>query len=199
MTDRKQGGSLWFWLLVIVSVAFILAHFSKVSAQDWDRLSLPGKSMTAAPITVEQPTRPSFNMGDSSVVMPLLKLFGALVLVVGAIYGSLYILRRMMGSRLAGNRGQKIIEVLEISHLTPKKAVSLVRFGERAVLVGMAENSLSVLAELDAAETGKIMDEIAKTTSENVGFKNLFSAAKDKLDLAGMKKIKAALLVRQAQ
>jgi len=65
--------------------------------------------------------------------------------------------------------------------------VSLIRYGQKSVLVGVAENSISVLAELDSDETKKIISDCTVGKRE-AGFKSVFAGAKEKLKTFEMKK-----------
>jgi flagellar biosynthetic protein FliO len=184
-------------LLVIVSAAFILARYGSASA---DPLEGQVKTISEQKTDDQQSvqSKSSGNLFNAtgendSMVIPLLKLFGALVVVVAAIYGFLLILRKMMGSKLSGNRSNSLIEVLETTHVGQKKSVSLVRYHDRSVLIGVADNSISVLAELDSVETGKILSGVSAGSPSN-GFENILHHARRKIGNIGMKKIKAALV-----
>ena len=57
----------------------------------------------------------------------------------------------------------------------------------------MADNAISVLAELDSEETGKIIREAA-AGRKPAGFKSVFDSARGRLEGAGLGKIGAAML-----
>jgi flagellar biosynthetic protein FliO len=119
--------------------------------------------------------------GTSVTVFPsLLRIISALVLVIGAIYGGLYLLKRMMGTKYAGAKKFGNLEVLETIHIGPKKTVSLLRVGEKSVLVGSTDGSMSLLSELSPMETSKIMAEVEVTPSSE-SFGNLFKSAVEKI------------------
>jgi flagellar biosynthetic protein FliO len=64
------------------------------------------------------------------------------VLGAGAIYGS---------KRLAGkfaNLPGKRIKIVETAHLGPRKAVHLLRIGDRCLLIGSTNDNISKLADL---------------------------------------------------
>jgi len=84
-----------------------------------------------------------------------------------------------------------MIEVLETSFIAQKKSVSLIRFAERAVLVGVTDNSMTPLAELSSDETAKVISEIQNERT-GAGFKGMLNSAREKyktLNLGGTKTI----------
>jgi flagellar biogenesis protein FliO len=100
--------------------------------------------------------------------------------VIASIYGGIYLLKKMMGRRYVGAQNQCNLEVLETIHIAPRKTITLLRVGERSVLVGSTESSMSMLTELDGTETTKITQSIAsETTPDNFG--NFLKVAVDKI------------------
>lgn len=81
----------------------------------------------------------------------LLKLLGALVLIVVVIYGSVWIMKRFSGARSATGGG-KAITVLERHFLAPKQALYLIRVGKQHMLVGGAESGLRHIADIPAED-----------------------------------------------
>jgi len=67
-----------------------------------------------------------------------------LVVVLGgvAIYGS----KRLAGK--LGNLPGKKIKIIETAHLGPRKAVHLLRIGDRCLLIGSTNDNISKLADL---------------------------------------------------
>lgn len=192
---KRRGLTFKIIILLVVSAAFVLAKFGKAGAQEFSPAKDKQEFSQTAPVhesTVDTKTAPEFGRksGDS-LVMPMLKLVGALLLVVVAIYGFLFVLKKMMGQ---GNGGAgKMIEVLESSAIAPKKSVALVRYSDKAVLVGIADNAISVLAELDPKETKKVMQE-SQSGRTPVGFKGVLDSARGRLDILGLNKFKAAII-----
>lgn len=116
---------------------------------------------------------------NSSALLSALKLAGAMIVVIGAIYGFLFFLRKMMGKRLSSNRKQRFLELLETTYIGQKKSISLVRFADRAILIGSSENNIAPLAELDSEETSRLLQET--TPAKNItGFRSLLSDAREK-------------------
>ncbi len=128
-----------------------------------------------------------------SMLWPLLKLLGALTLVIGSIYGFLYLLKKMMGSKLSSNREHRFLEVLETTYIAQKKSVALIRVADRSVLVGVTEGTITPLTELDKDETAQMMRDLT-TENRPVGFKNMLSEARDKFRSFNARKIKSSEL-----
>jgi len=80
----------------------------------------------------------------------LLKLLGALVLILVIIYGSVWLMKRVSQGKLAG-KGD-IINVIERRYLAPKQAVCLIRVGEQNLLVGLSEHGINHIADVDISE-----------------------------------------------
>lgn len=123
----------------------------------------------------------------SSATPSLLKLFSALIVVVAAIYVGIYLLKRLMGKKYTGNRQNNLLEVIETTYIAPKKSVSLLRVADKSVLVGMTENQISVLTELDSEETRKVLATVAPEI-EGESFGSLLRHATDKIKEISLKR-----------
>ncbi len=133
------------------------------------------------------------DLGGAPSVMPsLIRIISALVIVIGAIYGGLYLLKKMMGRKYSGVKQNSHLEVLETIHIAPKKTISLVRVGEKSVLVGATEASLSLLTELSQAATARIL-ETTETAPAPESFGNLLKMAVDKVKEVTRKKSGAVI------
>ena len=80
----------------------------------------------------------------------LLRTFGALLLIVGLIAGVAWGLRRFGGARFgAPNQDAPDLAVLATVGLGERRSLSVVRFGERTLLLGATGQSITLLAEED--------------------------------------------------
>jgi flagellar biosynthetic protein FliO len=104
------------------------------------------------PTATDQPVDADY--GFEGGVMPAIgKMIAALVVVIVAIYVGVYLLRRFMnGQRKRAGQGS-LLEVIETSHLAPKRSLALVRVADKAVLIGMGETGMTMLTELDPDQT----------------------------------------------
>jgi flagellar biosynthetic protein FliO len=167
-------------------VVLVVPKLGKVAA-----ITNPDPTNIGSVATVTDETGPANVESDKpvseSLTWSMVKLVGALAVVVVGIYGFLYILRRMMGGKLSANRTSRLIEVLETTFVAQKKSVSLVRFGDRAVLIGISEGNMTALAELGSEETTKIMAASA-VEKPAPGFKNILHDAREKWLNLGIKR-----------
>ena len=104
-----------------------------------------------------QPATPASTPDIGSAYGSLMKMIVALVVVIACIYGGMYLLGRVMGKRGKGAVAGKNLELIESTYVAPKKTVSLLRVGEKAVLVGVTDNGITMLTELDRAETASLL------------------------------------------
>ncbi len=85
--------------------------------------------------------------------------FVSMVLVLGgvvaAIYGLFYLLKRMSGRNLPDN---DLIRIVSTKSLSSTRGVHLLSLGKRYLLVGSAENSVNLIAEIDDKETRDEID-----------------------------------------
>lgn len=92
--------------------------------------------------------------GGGSIMRALL----GLVVVLGAIYGVHWLLRRWGQSRLQGVAGTAgVIDVVATTPLAQGRALHLVRVGEELVLVGATEQSITRIGNIDAGVLGPQM------------------------------------------
>lgn len=196
MSKKNRKILLVIIIILIVSASLIMSQFGDVSAGDGNTTEEVSESSSTfvEKETSEQSAKPVYN---ESIAFSLAKLLGALLVVVVGIYGFLYLLRRMMGQRFSGNRSSNLIEVLETAYVAQKKSVSIVRFSDRAVLIGVGESGISVLAELNAEETGRMVAGFAAEKPSS-GFRSVLRDAKGRLTGLNMGRLKTLRLSRNA-
>lgn len=129
----------------------------------------------------------------SSAAPSLFKIISALVIVIVCIYAGVYLLKRMMGRKYSGNRQHNLLEVIETTYVAPKKSVTLLRVAEKAVLVGMSENQITVLTELDADQTRDVLASI-KPEPHPENFGSVLRMATEKIKEFGLRKTKKTAL-----
>ncbi len=107
-------------------------------------------------------------MGDGpSVIGLIVRLVLSLGVVIGLLLAAAAVVRRRAGFGLLkglGGGGKTKLDVLGRSSLGRSASVAVVRFGERAVLVGVTDERVSVLAEAPVAEV--VAPEPVAATSE---------------------------------
>ncbi len=116
----------------------------------------------------------------SSTLPSMFKLAAALAVVLVAIYVGIYLLKKMMGRKYTGNRTNNLLEVLETTYVAPKKTVSLIRVADKAVLIGVAENNISILSEIDSVKTKEMLASIEYEPQQD-NFTRMLKTASQKL------------------
>jgi flagellar protein FliO/FliZ len=86
-----------------------------------------------------------------SVFPSLWRLFGALLVVLALVWGTMWVARRFLKGRFNGT-ARSNLKVVERMYLAPKRSIELVSIGERILVLGVTENQISMLTELEADE-----------------------------------------------
>lgn len=112
--------------------------------------------------------------GEISLSSIILKLGLGLGLVILLVWGSVALLRKSaVGRQFAGGTGH--IRVLERSYLGPKKSICLVRIGQRTLALGVTEDSITALAQLEDEEVPLTADQAGEGSSFVAQFKSILS------------------------
>lgn len=80
----------------------------------------------------------------------LARMVFSLFVVLVLIWGAVQILQRV--SKTSANKGSSHIRVLDRAHLAPKRAIYVVQIGSQSLALGVTDNQITTLAELDAEE-----------------------------------------------
>ncbi|MBK7140719.1 MAG: flagellar biosynthetic protein FliO [bacterium] len=116
----------------------------------------------------------------------IVKMVLALVIVIICIYTGIWLLKKMTARRHGGSRKAFMLEVLETAYIDPKKSLSLVRVADKSVLIGVTDNQISVLTELDTELTKAAM-EAANQGNQGDSFTTMLKSATQKLGGFGKK------------
>jgi len=200
---RKNSGynrRVILTLVVMATLALVGVTMIKVDPAGAQAGPGVGKSASLSGSQVGDAERSAPGAGDESdgtsppsIVAAVVKMISALAVVIAVVYGALYLLRKLMGRRYGGAAGGGSLEVLQTTYVGPHKAISLVRVGRRSVLVGVTDNHISTLTELDPEETDEITTRTDHRTVRSESFSRALSGAVVKLKTVGLKKKQAAL------
>jgi len=179
-------------VVVIVAVALGGLTMMNVDPVRADRNTVgsetnPATTMTAAETGPAVPTE-----AEPSLMAALAKMISALAIVSAVVYGALYALRKLMGRKYGANGANGSLEVLQTTYVGQHKTISLVRVGERSVLVGVTDQQITTLTELDVDETMALTQQVERPV-QNDSFSRVLSTATGKLKLFGLNKKRAAL------
>ena len=95
---------------------------------------------------------------DTSLIALLVRVVVSLGVVMAVMAGAAAVLRRsgVVGTASVGKRGLRRrhvpLEVIARHGLSRSSSVAVVRLGERALVLGVTEHQVSLLAEIDPAE-----------------------------------------------
>jgi flagellar biosynthetic protein FliO len=88
---------------------------------------------------------------DPSTMMTLVKTMGALLLVVGFILTLSWVAKRYLRAGLLSVQQGGEIKILQSFHFEPKKKLMVVAVNDHKLLLGVSENSISLLTHLEKA------------------------------------------------
>ena len=84
--------------------------------------------------------------------LDIVKAFIPLIIIVGLLYGVLLLIKKY-GTPFKGNKGVSVpIKVLSTQMIMPKKFISIVRVDDKLLVLGVSENSITMLKELEPSE-----------------------------------------------
>ncbi len=107
----------------------------------------------------------------------IVKAFVPLILIVGLLYAVLYFVRKN-GITIKGKNSKLVkIEVLSTQSLIPKKYISVVRVQDKFLVLGISDNSVSLLKEIEGidedipASEDESKDSFLNILKKNIGLK----------------------------
>lgn len=192
---KKKQQLFTLGIIIVALMGVLIINSGSVTADNSAKLKT--EEVEQAPVnnaTAVDNNKSATPIGKyTSQVMPsMFKLGGALILVIACIYGGLFLLKKTMGKKYSTNKSNNNLEIIETTHIAPKKTLTLVRVADKAVLVGTTENNMSVLTELDETKTAELLAQMDIETEQD-NFKDIISIASNKLkNLAGGKKTASA-------
>jgi flagellar biogenesis protein FliO len=97
---------------------------------------------------------------EKNIVVSLIEVFLKLGVVVGLLYGTLWLIRRMRQepSLRWGGEGRDLVTVLESTRLTPDKSLHVVSVGGRVLLLASGPQGVALLSEFAEGEFSDALD-----------------------------------------
>lgn len=180
---NKQTRKTFTLTAIILSVA----AFGLIATHSLQGNGGQQSSDTLGQVMQDATPAPAQNADPGSPLWTIVKMLSALTIVIAALYGGLYLLKRLMSNRRVSATSTAALEVIESTYVGPKKMVSLVRVGGKAVLVGVTDQQISMLTELSAEETTALSTAHAPVkTGETFG--QLFKRTTEKFRESKVKK-----------
>jgi flagellar biosynthetic protein FliO len=81
------------------------------------------------------------------------KTLGSLVLILGLIVGTMWLLKRFMTFGKPAAAGGIAMEIAGVLHLGPRRSVYAVKAGSQVILLGVAEHAITFLTQLPESST----------------------------------------------
>jgi flagellar biogenesis protein FliO len=112
----------------------------------------PGEIPSAGTESAESPGEvPNPGMGSMAV-----KVIGSVLLLIGILYAGMYAMRVLSGRTGRGGSYSGAISVLHKTHIAPKKAIYVLKVGEKAMVVGVTDSQINHLSDLSDEELGSL-------------------------------------------
>lgn len=186
--NRQNRRRLWTvgLVLAVALTGLFMVNTQPVSAER----SLDASALNAANdgSTTGMTTSPT-----GSLTGAMVKMVSALAIVVICVYFGLYLLKRLTGRRPGSGLKNDVLEVLQTTHLGPRKTISLVKIGNRSVLVGVTEQQISTITELDQVETQEILAGEPAAEEKPDAFSGVLKSATLRLKAFGLTRKRTAL------
>ncbi|MDA1263453.1 MAG: flagellar biosynthetic protein FliO [Planctomycetota bacterium] len=99
-------------------------------------------------------------------------------LLLAAIVGAAFLLRRMMSGSLKGRAAKRSLAIVEVLPLGGKRQLAVVRCYDRTFALGLGEKDVSLVAELDA-----VIGAESTAAADEAPFDRLLEVAKSRLAL----------------
>jgi len=84
-------------------------------------------------------------------ITSVIKMFSALLLVLGIFMGSFYLLRRVL-KRDVADPGKKNIRIIDRSYIDVKKSVMIVEVSGQVLVLGVTNDQISLLTQIEDPE-----------------------------------------------
>ncbi len=142
-----------FFCIVVICILFMPVIASAQEVIDETSIVLDQTDVQSDTV-VEQNRSPS-------LLAVLVKIIFALILVCGAIYGAVFLIRKATRTNVADNPYLKQLARLPLSQ---NKSIELVSMGSRAFMLGVTEQAIQLIAEVEDRE---MIDEMILAAEKN--------------------------------
>jgi len=146
----------WVWGLAILATILVIAL-----------LVNPGQEPRPSSSIVTDPT-----LNSASLAIEVFLKFG---LILGFIYLGFYALKRWQIRR--PGRANKQVSILETHYLNPRRTIHLLQVGDRTILIGATDQSITLLTEIEP-QPGEEEHKANFTTGEFAGLLDANLSAK---------------------
>ena len=131
---------------VILATILVLAFGGFAFAEKTADANETGLFSTSDSLFGKEPAK----LADDNLGSSLYKMMLSLALVVALAFGAMYLSKKVL-PKVSGIAGKRV-KVLETVSLGSRRAVHLLAIGDRQILIGSTQNTITRLADLDADE-----------------------------------------------
>lgn len=89
----------------------------------------------------------------------ILKIIFLLIFILGLMYGTLYLARKYFFSFDKSTKKLVRIKVLSTQMIMPKKYIQVVQVHDKILVLGVGDNAINLLQELDASAASRLIEE----------------------------------------
>jgi flagellar biosynthetic protein FliO len=100
---------------------------------------------------------------NPGIISILFKLILSLVIIIGLIYLSIFMLKRFSNRTFSNSDG--LVKIIAKSHLTPKQSLFIVKLGLSYAVLGVSESSVNLIKELAPEEVESLKQNSEKPKS----------------------------------
>ena len=143
-------------LIATLLIAFVLIFASEAVATD------SGNSKSSESIFSQH--KSPVELGDNGLGGSIYRMILSLVLVGALAVGAMYASKKLL-PKVSGMTGKRV-KVIETVSLGSRRAVHLLQVGNRQILIGSTQNTITPLAEMDSDAFKDIMSEQIKDKHE---------------------------------
>jgi flagellar biogenesis protein FliO len=97
------------------------------------------------------------------IVGIVFKLILSMVIIVGLIYLSIFMLKKISNRTIPNGGG--LVKIIGKSYLTPKQSLFIVKLGLSYAILGVSENSVNLIKDLSAEEVESLKKDSEKPRS----------------------------------
>lgn len=128
-----------------------------------------GADIPAQTTTVDSTLSPSPTDYSPSLAGIIFKLIISMILIVGLIYLSMYLIKKVNNRAVGGGIVGDTIKVIGRTFISPKQSLYLVKIGQRYTVLGSTESNINKITELSDQEAKDFDNRETKPLSNPAG------------------------------
>jgi len=130
-----------------------------------------GISALAQITAVDSTVAPSETDYSPSLAGIIFKLIVSMVLIVGLIYLSMYLIKKVNSRAAGGGIAGDTIKIIGRTFISPKQSLYLVKIGQRYTVLGATESNINLITELSDQEARDFDNRESKPAAISAGSK----------------------------